>query len=163
MNGLFGGKSATRDPEWRSERQILWRRMPGSESCFVVQSSAVLDLADRRILSTTPLPVPDLADAMSVRFDLVAFPSKKAKSKRRPISNDAGRRVWLQRRLDMAGLGDLDSVEVEDVAVKGLALARFTGLAAVRSSECLRAAVAEGVGPHKSWGAGLLFATETPT
>lgn len=79
--------------------------------------------------------------------------------KRVPLRGDAARINWLERRAETGGF-HLIHAEVREVAAQGervrLAGGLFEGLLEVRDPDAFRGALADGIGPAKAFGFGLL-------
>lgn len=118
-----------------------------------------------------------LAPGQVLRFRLVASPTKSVPSPsvidgsrergtKRPVHDRDEAVVWLRRRLETAGVELLDEHEVApadaahgkrgptgQISLHGY---RFDGMLRVRDADALRHALAEGIGPGKAYGFGML-------
>lgn len=112
-----------------------------------------------------------ISDGDVIRFDLVAYPSKKVsedgrKNSRRVFLRSVNDQLeWLNRKAEQNGFS-IESVEVEQLSpiscrskASNLRLnrARFSGILTVNDRELFVRSVESGIGPEKSYGMGLLM------
>ncbi|NIA26081.1 MAG: type I-E CRISPR-associated protein Cas6/Cse3/CasE [Gammaproteobacteria bacterium] len=157
---------ANKDP--RSELGILWRFEEHNRPHFLVQS---LVLPTTEVESKTFDPIV-LVEDMTVRFLLVANPSRKQKREGRPnsarigIHNEETQIAWLKSRLaNSLEWADPGAVRVSEprrlhgrrgtqrVVIDAVT---FDGVGHVVDATRLAGVIARGVGPGKAFGCGLL-------
>lgn len=164
----------------RQEQQLLYRVKMDGNRVFVYLHSRE---APERIPAYGSLvgqrEVSDWVNTMEAGqvwgFDLLAMPSKKVyqperdqNSRRRILRHSQERQEWLRRKGEQNGFRILQAEEQQDQHSKGyhpeekggvmhLDAYRYQGVLQIRDGEKFRKALAEGIGPGKAYGLGMLL------
>ncbi len=161
--------------------RLLWRVEPvrGQSPIVLVQTLTCPDWSEvlRRLPGyavvdpASPKPFdPRFAPSDVLRFRLRANPSVKRIGKRYPILRDDGKMEWLQRKLQDAGCELLAGVPLSEEKILAFKKADgdkhttqltvyavlFEGILRVLEPEATKKAIAQGIGPGKGLGLGLL-------
>jgi CRISPR system Cascade subunit CasE len=111
---------------------------------------------------------PKFREGAKFRFRLRSNPAVKRDGKRLGLVRDDALVGWLKQREKMIGIAILSVLAIDEGYVTGMRkkekqkdhvnikIARFEGILEVTDPECLNKALAEGIGPAKGFGCGLL-------
>ncbi|NUL81825.1 MAG: type I-E CRISPR-associated protein Cas6/Cse3/CasE [Armatimonadetes bacterium] len=175
------------DKQTATKARVLYRfDIDGDHGYICVQSKTPPDWSKLppfvKVSGPVPLQLPPCNPGDKLRFRLLAKPSWKTprkhpqhKNRRFALSEEPEQRDWLNRKGDQHGF-KIEQVSLtdrvwfdtkvkeykSDGSPKELHAVQFDGILTVTDKEALLQAVANGVGPQKSYGFGLLSLAPIP-